>query len=183
MPFEIRNQTVKDPPFPPVHGKTQLSTIIYQPSTAKNRLDPEPGRTPAPRLELNRLSRDTQHTRLYVPVKPKIDRVFAKLFLGTVAAATWFRRPRRNPVGSFQPHALTAAPPPVIRVDSWSPELMVSWLKIKLPQVTPASAFCSSDKAIVRTRNPCCSSRARVLGKEAGVWHLCQTLRREPPRL
>jgi hypothetical protein len=50
VPFEIRNQTVKDPPFPPVHGKAQLSTIIYQPSTAKNRLDPEPGRTPAPTL-------------------------------------------------------------------------------------------------------------------------------------
>ena len=120
MLFEIRNQTVKDPPFPPVHGRTQLSTIIYQPSTAKNRLDPEPGRTPAPRLELNRLSRDMQDTRLSVPVKPKIDRVFAKLFLGAVAAATRFRRPRRKSVESFQPHTLTAAPSPVIRLDSCS---------------------------------------------------------------
>src|SRR5205823_9413740 len=41
-----------------------------------------------------------------------------------------------------------------------------SWFKIKLVQVTPASAFCSSDKSIVRTRNPRCSSSARVWGKE-----------------
>jgi len=28
---EIRNQTIKDHPFAPVHGKAQLSTIIHQP--------------------------------------------------------------------------------------------------------------------------------------------------------
>src|SRR6266480_4483686 len=42
-------------------------------------------------------------------------------------------------------------------------------LKIKLEQVTPASAFCNSDRSIVCTRNPRFSSSARVLGKEAGM--------------
>ena len=46
--------------------------------------------------------------------------LFRKLFLGAHALSCRFRRPRRNPVGSFQPRALTAAPPPVIRVDSCS---------------------------------------------------------------
>ena len=34
----------------PVQSKAQPSTIIYQPPTAENWLDPEPGRTPAPRM-------------------------------------------------------------------------------------------------------------------------------------
>src|SRR5207237_1507612 len=41
-------------------------------------------------------------------------------------------------------------------------------LKIKLQQVTPASAFCNSDTSIARTRNLRFSRRAHVLGKEAG---------------
>src|SRR5437868_11750658 len=41
-------------------------------------------------------------------------------------------------------------------------------LKIKLEQVTPPSAFCNSDRSIARVLNRRFSSRARVLGKEAG---------------
>src|SRR5438552_19201500 len=42
-------------------------------------------------------------------------------------------------------------------------------LKIKLEQVTPASAFCNSERSIVRIRNPRSSSSARVFGKETGM--------------
>jgi hypothetical protein len=37
----------------------------------QDRLDPEPGRTPTPRMGLVRLSRNTQHMRLQPPVKRK----------------------------------------------------------------------------------------------------------------
>jgi hypothetical protein len=62
--------------------KTKLSKIdpFFLRYTAKpdlrhlsdqDRLDPEPGRTPTPRMGLVRLSRNTQHMRLQPPVKRK----------------------------------------------------------------------------------------------------------------
>jgi hypothetical protein len=60
---EIRDHAVKDPAFFAVRDKAQPSTIIYQLSIAENWLDPEPGRTPAPRMGPVRLSRDLKHKR------------------------------------------------------------------------------------------------------------------------
>jgi hypothetical protein len=60
---QIRDHAVKDPAFFAVQDKAQPSTIIYQLPIAENWLDPEPGRTPAPRMGPVRLSRDSQNRR------------------------------------------------------------------------------------------------------------------------
>jgi hypothetical protein len=46
--------------------------------------------------------------------------------------------------------------------------VIASWLKIKLVQVTPASAFCSSDKSIVRMAIRALQQGAG-LGKRSGM--------------
>jgi hypothetical protein len=74
--FEIRNQTVKDPLFR--SGTRQSPTsVIYLTKIGSN---PEPGRTPTPRMGLARLSRNTQHMRLRRPVKRKV-KIFRELLL------------------------------------------------------------------------------------------------------
>ena len=45
----------------------------------QDRLDPEPGRTPTPRMGLVRLSRNTQDMRLQPPVKRK-PKIFSELY-------------------------------------------------------------------------------------------------------
>ena len=71
--------------------KTKLSKIdpFFFRYTAKpdlrhlsdqDRLDPEPGRTPTPRMGLDRLSRNTQHMRLQLSVKRKREDFFPRLY-------------------------------------------------------------------------------------------------------
>src|SRR5438128_1698490 len=66
---QIRDQTVKDPSLSPVQGKARPRHRSDQ-----SRLDPEPRRTPAPRMGPVRFSRDSQNSRVraYVNEYPQI---------------------------------------------------------------------------------------------------------------
>jgi hypothetical protein len=64
---EVKTKLSKiDPFFFRYTAKPDLRHLSDQ-----DRLDPEPGRTPAPRMGLVRLSRNTQDMRLQLPVKRK----------------------------------------------------------------------------------------------------------------
>ena len=71
--FEIRNQTVKDP-VP--HRYTAKPDLV---NSDQSRLSPEPGRTPAARLLLTRLSRDSEHSQVAFNVQQKSYEIFCKL--------------------------------------------------------------------------------------------------------
>jgi hypothetical protein len=62
---ETQNQTVKDPLF--LSGTRQNPTLVYLTRIGSTMSQ---GRTPTPRLGLDRLSRDTKHRRVPLFVKP-----------------------------------------------------------------------------------------------------------------
>ena len=62
--LKTQNQTVKDPPFP--SGTRQNPTLVYLTRIGSTMSQ---GRTPTPRLGLDRLSRDTKHNGFNKPVK------------------------------------------------------------------------------------------------------------------
>ena len=63
---EIHDQTVKDPVLSPVQGEAQPQQSLNCRELARPQI--EPGRTPAPRMESVRRSRDSQRSRLPLQV-------------------------------------------------------------------------------------------------------------------